>query len=83
MRQKNLLWKDNEANAWRSNYFGQTYVGYIFLQQFHNSEKISLNWRLDSTVTDYAYNYDNRFAYFHCDTTLINNEPLKIYVHPT
>ena len=27
---------------------------YSFLQLFFNTEKISLNWRLDSTVTDYV-----------------------------
>ena len=43
---------------------------YSFLQLFFNTLKTSLNWRLDST-------------YIHCDITLKNNEPLKIYVHPT
>ena len=27
---------------------------YSFLQLFFNTEKINLNWRLDSTVTDYV-----------------------------
>ena len=27
---------------------------YLFLQLFFNTEKISLNWRLDSTVTGYV-----------------------------
>ena len=27
---------------------------YSFLHFFFNTEKISLNWRLDSTVTDYV-----------------------------
>ena len=27
---------------------------YSFLQLFFNTEKISLNWRLDSAVTDYV-----------------------------
>ena len=27
---------------------------YLFLQLFFNTEKISLNWKLDSTVTDYV-----------------------------
>ena len=27
---------------------------YSFFQLFDNTEKISLNWRLDSTVTDYV-----------------------------
>ena len=51
---------------------------YSFLQLFFNTEKINLNRRLDRTVTDYVL-----LIYIHCGTTLINNEPLKIYVHPT
>ena len=27
---------------------------YSFLQPFYNTEKISLNWRLDSTITNYV-----------------------------
>ena len=27
---------------------------YLFLQLFLNTEKISLNWRLDTSVTDYV-----------------------------
>ena len=27
---------------------------YLFVQLFFNTEKVSLNWRLDSTVTDYV-----------------------------
>ena len=43
---------------------------YSFLQLFFNTEKIEDCSRL-------------RVAYIHCNTALINNEPLKIYVHPT
>ena len=43
---------------------------YSFLQLFFNTEKIEGCNRL-------------RVAYIHCNTALINNEPLKIYVHPT
>ena len=48
---------------------------YLFLQIFFKTKEISLNWRLDSIVTDYV-------AYMHCDSTLINNGPRKIYVYP-
>ena len=44
---------------------------YSFLQIFFNTEK-----------TGYHCNR-LRVAHIHWDTTLINNEPLKIYVHPT
>ena len=74
MRQKIFYEKDNAANSWRSNYVAKAHVGWInitTIQLFFDTENIRLNWKLDSTVTD------------HCDTTLINNEPLKIYVHPT
>ena len=51
---------------------------YSFLQLSFKTEKIKLNWRLDSTVTDYLL-----LIFIVSDTTLINNESLKIYVHPT
>ena len=46
---------------------------YSFLQLFFNTEKLKLNWRLDNTIIDYVL--------LLC--TVINNEPLKIYAHPT
>ena len=54
-----------------------------FLQLFLNTEKIRLNWRLDSTVTDYMLHMC--VAYIHCDITLINNAKIKKYekIHAT
>ena len=52
-----LMFEDNEANVWRSNYVGQTYVGWtnaFIFATFFNTLKTSLNWRLDSTLTDYV-----------------------------
>ena len=48
---KKNLWKNNEANAYKQMSDGQMYS---FSQLFFITEKISLNWRLDSTVTDYV-----------------------------
>ena len=42
----------------------------------------------DEQIYSFIYSYihsvtDKSVADIHCDTTLINNDPLKIYVHPT
>ena len=34
-------------------------------------------------IEDWIALYRLSVAYIHFDTTLINNEPVKIYVHPT
>ena len=45
------------VNPWRTNYVGQIYVtwtnAFIFAT-FFNTEKIRLNWGLDSVVTNYT-----------------------------
>ena len=48
---------------------------YSYLELFFNTEKVRLKRRLDC----------NRLlvVYIHCDTTLINNDPIKIYIHPS
>ena len=49
---------------------------HLFFQLLFNTKKISLNSRLDSTVTDYV-------LLIFIVVSLINSEPLKKYVHPT
>ena len=54
MRQK-IYRKDNEANLEKvimSDRFMSEWQLYLLLQLFFNTEKIRLNWRLDSTVTN-------------------------------
>ena len=48
---------------------------YSFLELFFNTEKVRLKRRLDFNRL--------RVVYIHCDTTLINNDPIKIHIHPS
>ena len=50
---------------------------YSYLQLFLNTEKKKVKLKNGEHCTRL------RAAYIHCDTTLIYNEPFKIYFHPT
>ena len=49
---------------------------YSFLELFFNTEKVRLKRRLDCNRLRVVY-------IIHCDTTLINNDPIKIHIHPS
>ena len=53
---------------------------YSFLHLFLNTEKIEYSILVKLNIGEHCNRL--RVTYIHCDITLINNEPLKIYVHP-